>query len=52
MIYGELGITPLYIDVQTRMVSFWSNLIENHENFKLSSCIYSAVHALHKEKKD
>ena len=51
MIYGELGITPLYIDVQTRMVSFWSNLIENHENCKLSSCIYSAVHALHKEKK-
>ena len=51
MIYGELGITPLYIDVQTRMVSFWSNLIENHENFKLSSCIKSAVHALHKEKK-
>ena len=51
MIYGELGITPLYIDVQTRMVSFWSNLIENRENFKLSSCIYSAVHALHKEKK-
>ena len=51
MIYGELGITPLYIDVQTHMVSFRPNLIENHENFKLSSCIYSAVHALHKEKR-
>ena len=51
MIYGELGITPLYIDAQTRMVSFWSNLIENHENFKLLSCIYSAFHALHKEKR-
>ena len=51
MVYGELRITPLDIDVQTRMISFWSNLIENLEHFKLSSCIYSAVHALHKEKK-
>ena len=45
MIYGELGISPLYIDVQTRML-FWCNLIENHEIL-----IYSAVHALHKVKK-
>ena len=33
------------------MISFWSNLIENFEHFKLSSWIYSAVYALHKEKK-
>ena len=33
IIYGGLGITPLCIDVQTRMVSIWSNLIENLENF-------------------
>ena len=26
MIYGEIGIMPLTVDVQTRMVSFWSNL--------------------------
>ena len=24
MLYGELGVTPLYIDIQTRIVSFWS----------------------------
>ena len=40
MINGELGITPLYIDVQTRMVSFWSNLIENHENL---SCLHVSI---------
>ena len=33
------------------MISFWSSRIENFEHFMLSSWIYSAVHALHKEKK-
>ena len=36
MIYGELGITPLYIDIQTRMVSFWTKLIESNATDKLS----------------
>ena len=46
MIYGELGITPLYIDIQTRIVSFWSKLIDN-ESDKLSSSIYKIVLELH-----
>ena len=29
IIHGELGATPLYIDIQTRILSFWCNLIQN-----------------------
>ena len=29
MIYGELGVTPIYIDVQTRIISFWTKLINS-----------------------
>ena len=51
MIYGELGITPLYVDIQKRIISFWCKLIENHETFRLSSIIYNAIYVLHKENK-
>ena len=51
MIYGELGITPLYVDIQIRIISFWCKLIENHETFRLSSIIYNAIYVLHKENK-
>ena len=32
MIYGELGVTPLYIDVQTRIISFRTKLGNPNEN--------------------
>lgn len=41
MIYGELGVLPLYIDIQTRIISFWTKLIENSEVNKLSSIVYT-----------
>ena len=50
MIYGELGITPLYIDIQTRIVSFWSKLIDN-DNDKLSSSVYQIMLAMHNSQK-
>ena len=28
MIYGELGIRPLYVNIQKRIISFWCKLIE------------------------
>ena len=36
MIYGELGIMPLHVDIQTRTISFWSKLVENDNQSKLS----------------
>jgi len=29
MIYGELGITPLIVDIKSGQISFWTKLIDN-----------------------
>ena len=50
MIYGELGAAPLYIDIQTRIISFWCNLIQNSEKNKLSSIVYKAIYELQSQK--
>lgn len=47
MIYGELGVYPLYIDIQTRIISFWTKLIESSEVNKLSSNVYSLLLHMH-----
>ena len=31
MIYAELGILPLRIDIQSRMISFWAKVHEDVE---------------------
>ena len=51
MIYGELGVTPLYVEIQKRIVSFWCTLIDNYENNKLSSLIYNLVYEMHMQKR-
>ena len=51
MIYGELGATPLYIEIQSRIISFWAKLIVNKENAKLSSTVYAAIYSLHERNK-
>ena len=38
MIYGELGLTPITVDIQARIVSYWSKLLEN-DRFKLTSAM-------------
>ena len=46
MIYGELGVTPLEIDIKTRILSFWANFIEGTENDKLSSTVYGIIYEM------
>lgn len=46
MVYGELGIYPIKIDIYTRMINFWSKLLINN-NQKLSSRMYSILYSLH-----
>lgn len=51
MIYGELGVMPLYIDIQTRIISFWTKLVQNTADNKLSSVVYNIAYELHAAKK-
>ena len=46
MIYGELGACPMSVYIQTRIVHFWSKLV-NCENSKLSSIIYKYAYLQH-----
>ena len=46
MIYGELGIMPIKTEIQARIVSFWSKLIDNQGTLKLSADVYSVIHAM------
>jgi hypothetical protein len=39
IIYGETGVQPLIIDIKTRVISFWSNLIYPKSN-KLTATMY------------
>ena len=47
MIYGELSILPITVEINTRVISFWSKLyvIGLNEN-KLSSSIYSIIYSV------
>ena len=51
MIYGELGIMPLSIDIQTRTVSFWSKLTDTDDLNKLSSLLYKIIYGMSFEQK-
>lgn len=43
VVYGETGVMPLSIDIHTRIISFWANLVQPHF-LKLSSRIYYALY--------
>ena len=47
MIYGELGLTPITVDIQARKVSYWSKLLEN-DRFKLTSAMYTDIFRMHR----
>ena len=49
MVYGECGVYPLKIDIQARLLSFWSNLIEFNFS-RLSSMVYSVLHILFEQR--
>ena len=45
MVYGELGITPLDIDIKARMIVYWEKLV-NEDQSKISHMIYSLLYKL------
>ena len=48
MVYGELGETPLHIDIKCKMILYWARLMTSKEN-KLSKMIYSLIYTLHEK---
>ena len=48
MIYGELGIMPISVEIQNRVLSYWTKLVEDKDYLKLSSQMYLAIYTLHK----
>lgn len=48
MIYCELGIMPISVEIQNRVLSYWTKLVEDKDYLKLSSHMYLAIHTLHK----
>ena len=49
MVYRELGITPLLLHAQSRMVVFWSKNIEPTGQNKLSNVMYQLLFKLHND---
>ena len=45
MVYGELGITPLDIDIKARMIVYWAKLV-NEDQSEMSHMIYSLLYKL------
>ena len=51
MIYGELGIMPIYIDIKTRVISYWSKTISmSDQPTRLSYFLYKILYNMHKNK--
>ena len=48
MVYGELGATPLDIDIKSRMLTFWARLCSGDKH-KISNTIYSLLCTLDKK---
>ena len=44
-VYGEYGVYPIEIDIQARMVSFWTKLVSENESNKVSSILYQFMYA-------
>ena len=45
MVYGELGATPLDVDIRSRMLTYWARLCLGDES-KFSSMVYSLLYKL------
>ena len=48
MVYGELGETPLHIDIKCKIILYWARVINSKEN-KLSKMIYSLIYKLYEK---
>ena len=49
MVYGEFGVYPLEVDIITRMISYWTRLIEP-DTMKFSNLFYNFVLQYFREK--
>jgi len=50
MIYGELGLTPLSVDIKSRIVTYWARIIDDincNTTPKLSSKMYTLLYQMH-----
>ena len=50
MIYGELGVYPLEIDIKSRTIAYWTKLIKNEINSRACNmCLI--IHSLNEQRK-
>ena len=45
MVYGELGVVPLDVDIKLRMLTYWARLCFGDKH-KISNTIYSLLYTL------
>ena len=50
MVYGETGVFPLKVDIETRIISYWTKLIDFNSN-RLSNMVYLILHALFEQRR-
>ena len=50
MVYGELGTYPLFVDIQSRMISFWCKVNSNGKN-DIAKTIYDLIYHLNEKGK-
>ena len=46
MIYGELGTTPLHLEIKSRVLSFWYRIVSGSKD-KICYKLYQVMHYLH-----
>ena len=49
MVYGEVGAYPLFIDIQTRIISFWTKLGDNGTNHTAIT-LYKVIYYLREKR--
>ena len=49
MVYGELGVVPLDVDIKLRMLTYWARLCLGNKH-KIFNTIYSLLHTLDEKK--
>ena len=50
MIYGELGVYPLEIDIKSRPIAYWTKLIKNEVNSTACN-MYLIIRSLNGQRK-
>ncbi|MEW8547695.1 MAG: hypothetical protein AB2693_29660, partial [Candidatus Thiodiazotropha sp.] len=43
MVYGEFGVFPIKVDIQSRMIAYWTKIISDESALKFSSLLYKIV---------